>query len=232
MDVSGSQDKFIKQHNRDLQTFVKSAIQERDRALAVCFGNHLRLVSDLTNSSEALIEGVSRFGKGDRHFPELDPDDTREGGTALFDAVHAAVTEKLGRSEPGRRAILLFSDGEDNSSAHDLLEAIGAAQTADAPIYTVRYTEPSRHGRLTARNRYGMTEMDRLAQETGGAAFDASTQSVGESLKRVAEELRSIYDLGYVSTNPAHDGTFRKVAIRVKTPGYMARAKTGYFASK
>ncbi len=230
LDVSGSQDRFIKQHNHDLERFLGAALSKRDQALAVCFGNHLRLVSDFSNSPQAVMEAVARFGKGDRHYPELDPDETRAGGTALFDAVHAVATGKLGGVAGGRQAILLFSDGEDNSSAHDLMDAIADAQNVDAPIYTVRYTEPSRHGRLTSRNRYGIKEMERLARETGGRAFDAAQQGVGESLKQVAEELRSIYDIGYVSSNPARDGSFRKVSIRVNRPGYMARSKTGYFA--
>ena len=109
------------------------------------------------------------------------------------------------------------------------MDAIEAAQTADSLIYTVRYTE-SKHGRLTSRNRYGIREMDRLAGETGGAAFDASKGDVASLLRRVGEELRPVYDIGYMSTNPARDGTFRKVVIRVKSEGMTVRTKPGYFA--
>ena len=229
MDVSSSQDKFNKQHTRDVEKFVSKAIEPRDRALLICFGDHIRLVSEFTAVPADLTARMSEFRKGSRHFRELDPDDTRSDGTALFDSLYAVATQELGASAPERRAIILFSDGEDNSSAHDLMDAIEAAQTADASIYTVRYTE-ARKGHLSSRDRYGIREMDRLAHETGGAAFDASQDDVAESLRSVAEELRSMYDVGYISTNPTRDGRFRKVEIRLKRPGFTVRAKPGYYA--
>ena len=228
MDVSSSQDKFNKQHISDVEKFVSGAIESRDRALLICFGDHIRLVGDFTNSPNDLIDGMAAFQKGGSKFPELDPDKTRDAGTALFDSLYAVATEKFAEPARERRAIMLFSDGEDNTSAHDLLDAIEAAQTADAPIYTVRYTETKR-GQLTSRNRYGMREMDRLAAETGGASFDASKDDVAGSLRRVAEELRSMYDVGYISTNTSRTGGFRKVEIRVKKPGLTVRAKPGYY---
>ena len=228
MDVSGSQDKFNKQHISDVEKFVSGAIEKRDRALLICFGDHIRLVSDFTNSSGALIDAMASFQKGGSKFTELDPDKTREDGTALFDSLYAVATEKFAEPARERRALMLFSDGEDNSSSHDLLDAIEAAQTADAPVYTVRYTEAKR-GQLTSRNRYGMREMDRLANETGGVSFDASKDDVASSLRRVAEELRSMYDVGYISTNTSRTEGFRKVEIRVKTPGLTVRAKPGYY---
>jgi hypothetical protein len=107
-----------------------------------------------------------------------------------------------------RKALILFSDGEDNSSAHDLMDAIEAAQTSDSLFYTVRYTE-AKKGPAHRAQPYGVREMDRLAGETGGAAFDASKKEVGSLLMQVGEELRSLYEAGYTSTNPAQDGSFR-----------------------
>ena len=162
--------------------------------MLVCFGNRIRVVSDFVSSSDDLMDGLEEFHKGSRRFPELDPDDTREAGTALFDAIYITAVRKLRPQAGERKAIVLFSDGEDNSSGHDLIDAIDAAQLADSLIYTVRYTEMM-HGRLTARHRSGVREMDRLAGgKTGGASFDASRKDVGESLRQVSEELRSMYD--------------------------------------
>ncbi len=134
MDASGSQDKFNRQHTRDPEKFVSSAIMPRDRALLMCFGNHIRMVSEFTDSAAELTSSMTGFQKGDRKFAELDPDDTRSAGTALFDSVYAAATGKFGPPARERRALILFSDGEDNSSAHDLLDAIEAAQAVDATI--------------------------------------------------------------------------------------------------
>ena len=228
-DFSGSQEKFIKKHDRDIEKFLKTSVSPKDRAMLVCFGNHIRVVRDFSSSPADLLDGLAEFQKGSRHFPELEPDDTREGGTALFEALYLTALHKLLPDHAARKAIILFSDGEDNSSAHDLIDAIEEAQLADSTIYTVRYTE-SKHGRLTARNKYGTLEMDRLANDTGGASFDASQTDVAASLRQVSEELRSMYDIGYITTNPARDGTFRKLAIRVKREGFTVRTKPGYYA--
>ncbi len=228
VDASDSQNRFMKPHRRDIEDFVASSITPRDRALLVCFANHIRVVSDFQSSAPALVEALDQYQKGSgRRFPELEPDDTREGGTALFDAIYFTALQKLKPAAAERKALVVFSDGEDNSSAHDLMDAIEAAQAADSLIYTVRYTSV-RHDRLTARNRYGIREMDRLAQETGGAAFDAAKDDVAASLRRVGEELRAVYEVGYVSTNQARDRAGRKVVIRPKQEGLIVRAKPGY----
>jgi Ca-activated chloride channel family protein len=228
-DMSGSQQKFIKDHHRDIERFLKSALTPRDQAMLICFGNRIRVVSDFSPSVDTLMDGLEAFPKSGGRFPELEPDDTRSGGTALFDAVYLTARDKLTTLSGERKALILLSDGEDNSSAHDLLDAIEEAQAADSVIYTVRYTEMRNH-RLPARARYGIREMDRLAKETGGAAFDASGKPVDKALAQVAEELRAMYDIGYMSTNPNRDGRFRNVVIRIKDREVTVRSKPGYFA--
>ena len=105
-----------------------------------------------------MLDALAQFDHGDRHFPELGPDEDRELGTAFYDAIYYAVTTKLAAVEGGRRALIVFSDGEDNSSAHHMLDAIEAAQTGDARIFAMRYTG-RKHGHLTARNKYGTSVM-------------------------------------------------------------------------
>jgi Ca-activated chloride channel family protein len=125
--------------------------------------------------------------------------------------------------------LLIFSDGEDNSSAWDMMDAIEQAQAEDVRVYALRYTE-KRRGRLMARSKYGIRVMDRIARETGGANYDASEGDLRKWFREIGEELRASYELAYHSTNPNRDGTFRKVVIRAKTPGLTVRAKTGYYA--
>jgi len=93
----------------------------------------------------------------------------------------------------------------------------------------MRYTE-RKHGRLTARNKYGTNFMERIARETRGADFDAGEGNVRSIFRQIGEDLRAAYELAYVSTNPLRDGSFRKVAIRPRQVGLSVRAKTGYFA--
>ncbi len=229
MDVSGSQEHFERKHEKDLEVFLKEVLGPKDRAFMVCFGNHLRLVSDYTNSAEEILSSFRDFDKGKRHFPEIGPQEDRELGTAFYDAIYYSVTEKLMQSG-GRQAILMFSDGEDNSSSHNMMTAIEAAQAANVVFYGIRYTETNKHGVLKARNKYGISVMERVAKETGGAHIDAEHTDPHTYFKEVAEELRTSYELAYYPTNKSHDGTFRKIGIKPREEVIRIRAKTGYFA--
>jgi Ca-activated chloride channel family protein len=228
VDASGSQDHFSKQHKNDLEVFFKDVLGPKDRVFLVGFGNHIRLVSDFSHSGTDLLEVWKTYQKGSGRFPLLGPDEDRDLGTAFYDSIYYSVTQKLAR-ENGRRAILLFSDGEDNSSSHDMMTTIETAQSENVLVYTIRYTEKE-HGKLTARNKYGTSVMDRVARETGGAHIDAETTDPHTYFRQIAEELRTSYELGYYPTDPLKDDSFRKIVIRPKREGVSVRAKTGYFS--
>lgn len=228
VDASGSQDHFSKQHKNDLEVFFRDVLGPKDRVFLVGFGNHIRLVSDFSHSGTDLLEVWKTYQKSSGRFPLLGPDEDRDLGTAFYDSIYYSVTQKLAR-ENGRRAILLFSDGEDNSSSHDMMTTIETAQSENVLVYTIRYTEKE-HGKLTARNKYGTSVMDRVARETGGAHIDAETTDPHTYFRQIAEELRTSYELGYYPTDPLKDDSFRKIVIRPKREGVKVRAKTGYFS--
>jgi Ca-activated chloride channel family protein len=229
IDASGSQEKFVKEHQKDIEAFLLQILEPSDQAFAVCFGNHLRLVSDSTSSAPAIMDGIRTFDKGNTDFPEIGPKEKRELGTALYDAVFYSVTEKLASIHQRRKILVVFSDGEENSSEHDLLDAIEAAQNADVLIYAIRYTE-LKHGKMDARDRYGVRALDHLTTQTGGETFDFHATNLKQDFTEIAGDLRSLYELAYQSTNPTRDGTYRKVVIQTTRPGLTVRARTGYYA--
>ena len=234
MDVSGSQQSFIKPHLKDLQSFLKTVLSKRDKAFLMTFANRLSLISDYTDSSKDLVDELKDFQhernpRNRSTYPIVGPAEFRILGTAFYDAIYYAVQEKLADAAKGRRALIIFSDGEDNSSAHHMLDAIEAAQAEDVLLFCIRYTE-MRNGRLTARNKYGTSVMERIARETGGSDYDARAKGIADNFRRIGEQLRSSYELGYHSTNPVSDDSFHKIAIRIKREGLTVRSKTGYFA--
>src|SRR5262250_1669112 len=229
VDASGSQERFSKQHEKDLQVFLKSVLGPKDRAFLLGFGNHLRLVSDFTQSGPEMMERLKQYEKSSDHFPEIGPVEKRDLGTAFYDAIFYSTEERL-KDEEGRRAILIFSDGEDNSSSHDMMTTIEAAQAANVLVYTIRYTETMKRGELSARNKYGIRVMDRIAKETGAWNVDGTKMQPAEYFGKIAEELRTMYEIGYYPLNPMKDESFRKVVIRPKAVGVAIRAKSGYFA--
>lgn len=226
VDASGSQDKFVKEHEHEIEDFLKEVMEPRDRAFAVCFGNHLRLVSDWTSTPSEIIESVHRFNKGERNFPEIGPKEERELGTAVYDAVYFSITEKMEAEREHRRVLIVFSDGEENSSEHDLIDAITAAQGADTLVYALRTTE-NKEKKMNARDRYGMRVLDHLTEATGGQSFDIRKESSKEIFASIAADLKSLYEIGYYSNNPAHDRRFRKVTITAGE-GMAVRAREGY----
>ena len=233
VDVSDSQGSFLKPHEKDLRTFLHTVLAPNDRAFLVCFGNHLRLVADYSTPGRDLAAALAGFDhvKDVSAYPELGPKEIRTEGTAFYDAIYYSTVQMLANTEGGRRALIIFSDGEDNSSAHHMLDAIEAAQTNNVLLFCVRYTEVKNH-RLTSRNKYGTSVMARIAKETGGADFDAREQGLAENFKEIGEQLRSAYELAYHSSNTASDDTFHKISIRAKDASLKVRAKTGYYAGR
>lgn len=229
VDASGSQEHFVKQHDRDLGVFLKRVLAPADRAFVVRFGNHLRLISDFSGTGSDLIDDLKRADKKNADNPEIGPKEYREGGTAFYDALYYAITLKLAKVDQGRRALIIFSDGEDNSSAKTMMETIEAAQRENVVLFAIRYTETRKNGEWTARNKYGASVMARIAHDTGGTDFDAQAADLPTSFREIGDQLRSSYELAY-HANPVADGTFHKLVIRAKQPGLTVRTKTGYYS--
>ena len=230
VDLSGSQAAFVKAHQKDLKAFLEKALSQRDRAFLLCFASHPRLITDFTSSPKQLVDALAGYMDTNRkgEYPMLGPQEVRTG-SAFYDAIYHASNQMFQKVERGRKALIVFSDGEDNTSAHHMMDAIELAQTNDVLLFCIRYTE-TRNGRWTARNKYGRGVMERVAKETGGADFDAAEKELSEHFHEIGEQLRSSYEIAYHSSTDAEDRTFHKVAVRVKRPGLSVRAKTGYFS--
>jgi Ca-activated chloride channel family protein len=227
VDASGSQDTFVKEHEKEIEVFLKEVMEPRDHAFVICFGNYLRLTSDWTSSPADIINGITRFNNGDRDFPELGPQEERKLGTALFDAIYFPVTERMAAERGRRRMLIVLSDGEENSSEHDLIDAITQAQGADTLVYAVRTTE-HKSRKMDARDRYGARVLDHMTEATGGRAFDAHAQSAKSIFASIAADLRSMYEIGYYSTNSDRTPSFRKVTIAVDGEALTVQARAGY----
>ena len=231
MDMSGSQHSFVRPHLRDLETFLHTVLTPRDKAFVIAFNNSLRLVSDYSESGKYHVTALEQFDKAkDRsEYPLVGPMERRILGTAFYDAIFYGSTQMMQNMDRGRRALVVFSDGEDNSSAHHMMETIEAAQANDVLLFTIRYTEIN-NGRLNARNKYGMGVMERIARETGGLDFDGQGNGLAEGFRQIGEQLRMSYEMAYHTSNAAGDKTFHKISIRPKQAGLTVRAKTGYYS--
>jgi Ca-activated chloride channel family protein len=150
------------------------------------------------------------------------------GGTSLYDAVFLA-SDTLSR-QPGRRVIVVVSDGEDTTSHVSLDECLRTAQNSEAVLYAL-VVQPIK-GEV-GRNLAGEHTMIFLANKTGGRFFKVSSaDSLRTSYLSISDELRTQYYLGYYPKRKLKSGEFRKIEIHVSDPNYTVRAREGYHSVK
>jgi len=184
----------------------------KDLAFVVAFDAQHQVVQDYTDDIEKLSNVINALKAG--------------GATSLFDVVFFASKEKLYVFPPRepylRRVMIVVSDGQDNQSVHTQDEALSMAQAAEVTIFTISTNRSGVRGK-------GDKVLGSLADVTGGHAF-FQAEDLAANFQEIVHELRSQYSLAYVSTNTAHDGTFRKITIRAVRKNLHVRARPGYFA--
>jgi VWFA-related protein len=146
-----------------------------------------------------------------------------EGATALFDALSEATQELAQRS--GKKVLVLFTDGDDNSSALNASAAVARAKKAGVPLYTIAEGEATRSKNLRKL-------LDDLSQRTGGAAYEVRKPGEIEQVFRdISEDLRHLYVISYRPPSDPSDGKWRRIDLLVKGPkDCHVRAREGYFA--
>ena len=148
------------------------------------------------------------------------------GRTALYDAIVAGV-DYLGRGTRQRKVLVVLSDGADNASRTAREAALRKAQASNAAIYTIALVDPA------ARDANPRLLRD-LARESGGESFQPDDPvDIAKAFDRIARDIRHTYTLGYIPSNTAHDGAFRRVRVVVTAPPgrpLVVRTRTGYVA--
>jgi VWFA-related protein len=156
------------------------------------------------------------------------PIPTTPRGTLLYDAIYLASDEKL-KNEVGRKAMIIFTDGEDQGSRLRIRDSIEAAQKADAICYVILIADRGFYGGFGYSGDY---EMKKLAEATGGRVIEVGNKQdkLHDAFDQIQKELRSQYNIGYSPTNNKQDGTYRKIQIKTKTGDYKVQARQGYYA--
>jgi VWFA-related protein len=196
--------------------FLNSIIRPRyDKAFVVGFDSTPEVTQDFTDNTENLSTGVRMLRAG--------------GGTAMYDALYFACRDKLMKQEQTgsvRRAIILLSDGEDNSSHVSREEAIEMAERADAIVYTISTNISGTKGK-------GDKVLERIAEATGGRAFfPFQMRDVADAFFSIQEELRSQYAVAYKPANFVADGHYRTIEILAQDKNLKVRTRKGYYAPK
>jgi Ca-activated chloride channel family protein len=157
-----------------------------------------------------------------------------KGRTALLDGVAMAMNE-MKKAKNGRKAILIISDGGDNSSRYTESEVRNWVREGDVQIYSIGIFEPMGSRGRTPEEMSGPGLLGDLAEQTGGRNFSVENLAdLPDVAAKIGLELRNQYVLGYSPKNAAHDGKYRKVEVKLvkvkDLPPLRARYRPGYVA--
>jgi len=222
IDTSASMDEKLNVAQSAAIRFSKT-LRAQDLAQVVQFNDRTTVLQDFT-ADHAALEGAI-------HKTEA------SGPTALHNALYVSLKD-LGKQkkvgELRRRAVVLLSDGEDTASLVSDDQVLELARKTEINIYSISL----RPSRPADRNRQGFSQaahlLTALAQETGGQVhFPNSLSELDSVYDRIAEELRTQYNLGYVSSNKKRDGKWRRIVVRIpEREDVQVRHKIGYYGPR
>jgi Ca-activated chloride channel homolog len=171
---------------------------------------------------------VTRFGRAD--FPRLVErirSRKAEGWTAFYDALGVYLDGAAGQS--GQKVLVIYTDGADTRSSMRYTELLDLVKASDVAIYPIGFLQAAGTRGMELRQR-----LQHIAGLSGGQAFFPSSLKELEAMyDKVLDEISARYTLGYASDDPAADGAWRRVQIRVTRPelkGARIRTRSGYFA--
>ncbi len=217
-DVSGSMSGDKIQHARDaLKRFIETS-DEHDEYFLIGFNSRAQLLLDHTRDADAVLNKLTFV-------------QTR-GQTALYDACYLGV-EKVGRGVHPKHAVLLISDGQDNSSRYTFNELRRLLKESDVTIYSVGILAGNDAG--SSFGVEGQSILTELSAVSGGKAFFPNTSAeMDDVFARIAVELRHQYSIGYKPTNFTGDGKYHRLKVKVTPPRGLprlfVRSKDGYYA--
>ena len=218
-DTSGSMGAKLSKSREAVAQFFKTANPE-DEFFLVEFNDRPELVNGFTTSLEE-IQNKLTFTQS-------------KGRTALLDAIYLALhTMKKGRNP--RKALLIISDGGDNSSRYTESEIKNLVREADVQIYAIGIFEPASSRGRTAEEMSGPGLLSEIAEQTGGRHFPADNlNELPDIAAHIGLELRNQYILGYTPTNRGRDGKYRRVKVQLVQPRGLpplrAFWRLGYYA--
>jgi len=243
LDTSGSQENVLPMEQQTGGQFLREILRQKDEAFLISFDVDVNLLEDYTNNAARLARAMNKAeintagGNGAAGIPGIGqgpvPTQGDPKGTLLYDAVYLASGDKL-RSETGRKALILLTDGGDQGSKYRIQDAIEAAQKANAIIYVLLIADRGFYGNgsIMLGGYNGPGAMRKLAEDTGGRMIDVGNngKKMEAAFQQIEDELRTQYVASYTPTNPSLDGSYRSIAVQCKGDGLKVQARKGYYA--
>jgi VWFA-related protein len=218
-DASGSMGSKLQKSRQAASQLFKTANPD-DEFFLIHFNDRPELIVPFTTNTEEIQNRLT--------FTQA------KGRTALLDGVYLAMNQMKKAHNP-RKAIIILSDGGDNSSRYTESEIRNAVREADVQIYAIGIFEPIGGRGRTAEEMAGPGLLNELAESTGGRHFPVENiNELPDVAAKIGIELRNQYVLGYTPKNETKDGKYRKVQVKLKQPRGLPPLKAfyrlGYYA--
>jgi Ca-activated chloride channel family protein len=208
LDSSGSMNESMRFLQEAVFNFVYK-LEEVDTAMVVSFNDSVKGSAEFTGDIdrlERIVDGLQAWG-----------------GTSLYDAIHYSLNRI--RDAPGRKAVIVFSDGADTTSTLRDRDVVDYARAVEATVYCIGFRGAGPGGSPTG-------FLKKIASETGGQFF--SPGDVGDLIQvfsEISDELKNHYLLAYTPKREA-DGSWREIELKVDRPDAEVRVRKGYFHIK
>ncbi len=205
LDTSGSMNRSMRFLQEAVLNFVYK-LEEVDTAMVVSFNESVKGSAEFTDD----LDRLERFVDGLQAW----------GGTSLYDAIQYALNRI--RDAPGRKAVIVFSDGADTTSSMRDREVVDYASAVEATVYCIGFKGSGRGGSASG-------FLKKISKETGGQFF--SPGNVSDLIKvfnAISDELKNHYLLAYTPKREA-DGSWREIKLEVTRPDTKVRVRKGYF---
>jgi len=207
VDVSQSMSPSMPQLKNAVRKFL-AALGPKDQVTLAAFNDQLFTLARRETVPAQRLRAVDRLAPW--------------GGTALFDVIVRGV-QLLSRA-PGRRVLVVFSDGDDRTSHATIANVESAMRSTDTTLFMVALGRGAREAQLRS-------GIQRLITMSGGRGlFVEKSEHLEDAFADIVNELSNQYLIGYQSTNNKRDGSWREITIAVPGSGHSVRARQGYRA--
>ncbi len=218
-DTSGSMGAKLQKSRQAAAEFFKTA-NPADEFFLVQFNDRPELVVPFTTDTDK-IQSALTFTQS-------------KGRTALLDSVYLAMNE-MKRAHNPRKALLIISDGGDNSSRYTETEIKNRVREADVQMFSIGIFESLGGRGRTPEEAAGPGLLNELAEQTGGREYAIENiAELPDIAAKIGIELRNEYILGYTPKNRERDGKYRKVQVKLNQPRGLPPLKAyfrlGYYA--
>jgi Ca-activated chloride channel family protein len=218
-DMSGSMSDKVEKAREAAVQFMRTA-NPQDQFFLVSFNDRAELTSGFTSSVDELQNRMMFTAS--------------RGRTALLDAIYLGLSQMRG-AHNGKRALLIISDGGDNHSRYNESDVKNYLKEADCQLYAIGIFDPIGIRSRTPEELEGPSLLSEMTEMTGGRVFPVGNLGeLPDIAAKIGMELRNQYVLGYKSSNAQHNGSWRKIKVKMRPPKGLPPlnvfAKTGYYA--